>query len=76
MTLLKVPEVAKRLNVGVSTVYALIAQGKLAAYQVGPRNGGLRISEDDLQRYLQSCKLETDGPPLRTARPQLKHIRL
>ncbi len=54
--MLTVPEVAERLRVAVSTVYALVDSGRLSAYRVGPHYGAIRVSEVHLQTYLDTCE--------------------
>jgi len=51
--LLTVRSVAARLEVSDKTVRRLIQSGQLPALRIGH---GLRISEDDLRRYLNSCR--------------------
>ncbi len=53
--MLTVPEVAERLRVAVSTVYALVENGKLGAFHIGPNDGAIRVSELQLQAYLDAC---------------------
>jgi len=46
MSLLKIPEVAQRLNCLSSHVYALIESGRLRCHQIGTgKQGGKRVSE-------------------------------
>ena len=76
MKLMTVAEVAELLRLGESTVYALLDQGKIAGFRIGPRSGGIRISEDDVWRYLESCRV---GPKEQTPKApsrRLKHIKL
>jgi excisionase family DNA binding protein len=54
--MLTVPEVAERLRVAVSTVYALVESGKLGAFRIGPNDGAIRVSEEQLQAYLDACR--------------------
>ena len=75
--MLTVKEVAQRLKLSVSGVYALIAAGKLLAYSVGVHGGSLRVSESDLQNYLNGCRQNNEPLSARRFRPRkLKHIRL
>jgi len=79
MTLLTVSEVAKLLRLGESTVYELIAKGKIGAFRIGPANGGIRISQDDLDAYLASSRVEAEDEgttPRPVSRPRLKHIKI
>ena len=54
--MLRVSEVAVRLRVAVSTVYALIETGKLQAFHIGPHDGAIRVSEEQFQMYLEACR--------------------
>jgi excisionase family DNA binding protein len=76
VTLLTVDAVAERLSCARSTVYELISSGKLTGFRIGPRNGGIRVSEDDLLAYLQSCRVGAKEKPRRAPPPRLKHIKL
>jgi excisionase family DNA binding protein len=78
---LTVAEVAALLQVGGSTVYALISKGLLPAYRVGPAKGGIRVSQADLKAYLESVRIgkryRSNGEARRsTTRQHLKHIRV
>ncbi|QDT53854.1 Helix-turn-helix domain protein [Caulifigura coniformis] len=72
--LMSVATVAKRLKHSPATVYALIESGRLAHY----RCPGIRVSEEQLQAFLESVKqpaqkTEQSPPP---ARIKLRHISL
>ena len=56
--LLTVAEVAKRLKVSPSAVYALCAQERLAHHRVGLGRGTIRVSEADLQAFIESCRVD------------------
>jgi excisionase family DNA binding protein len=51
--MMTVADVAKRLNVSESFVYARIAEG-MPHYRLGNGRGGIRVSEEQLQAYLRS----------------------
>lgn len=72
--LLTVEEVAQRLNVSVSFVYNLVADGtRLKFYRLGKGQGGLRISERQLADYLRASEeggQEKPQPPSLPARQQ------
>ena len=53
--MMTIPEVATRLRIAVSTVYALVETGKLGAFRLGPHEGAIRVSDDQLQAYLDAC---------------------
>jgi excisionase family DNA binding protein len=56
-----VREVAQRLEISQSCVYALIAAGKLPATRHGLGRGCIRVSEEQLAEYLK----EAAGVPAR-----------
>lgn len=63
MKLLKIADVADRLNCSESFAYGLISQGRLRCYRLGKGQGGLRVSEEQLTDYLASveqCPLEEE----------------
>lgn len=75
--MLTVKDVAAELNVGISTVYALVAKKMLACHRIGVGCRGIRVSQEALSAYLATTKQSTrqdDPPPPR--RKTLKHIRL
>lgn len=51
--MLRVKQVAERLNVSCSKVYELLGSGRLPHYRI---DGSVRVSEEQLQEYLESCK--------------------
>lgn len=58
MKLLKIYEAATRLSVSSRFVYRLVDEGKIASYRIG---SAVRISEEDLDIYLASRRLESKG---------------
>ena len=56
MTLAQVSEI---LNVGMPAVYALVSSGELRAFQLTGGRRMWRVSEDDLEAYLERCYQET-----------------
>jgi excisionase family DNA binding protein len=71
MDLLTVKEAAERLGrVSEKTVYKLCTDRKLAHFRIGAGRGVIRISEEDLEAYRQSCKVAQYS-----GRMNLKHIR-
>ena len=75
--MLKVTQVAEQLNVSESIVYALINGGQLAHHRIGVGRGTIRVSNEDLEAYLASCracKSEQHRRPV--PRPHLRHIHL
>ncbi|GEM_PF-832658 len=60
---LKIPEVARRLDVSEPTVRRMVKGGKLPSVFVG---GAYRVSEEDLEAYLESAKVvpgKESAPP-------------
>lgn len=49
--MLTIRQTAKRLNVSISLVYRLIASGDLPCYEIASCK---RVSEEDLQQYLET----------------------
>ncbi len=74
--LFNVKEVAARLNVSCSLVYALIESGKLVAHRVGRGRGALRVSAADFEAYLAVCRSERVQPRPRRTRVKLRHIKI
>jgi len=54
--MMTVGELAGRLAVSRSKVYALIEAGTIGHYRIG---GSIRVSEEQLTAYLESCKVVT-----------------
>lgn len=52
---LKIPEVAQRLDVSEKTARRMVKGGKLPSVFIG---GAYRVSEDDLERYLEAAKVQ------------------
>jgi excisionase family DNA binding protein len=51
---LKVKQVAELLNIGESTVYALLDRGEIPKKKIG---GSVRICKKDLTKYLKECEV-------------------
>ena len=73
--MLKIPEVARRLNCSVAFVYEIVAEGRLRHHRLGKKQGGIRVSEQHLQDYLsrteQGGEPETPAARKRTPQPSL-----
>ena len=69
-----IKEVAELLKLAESTIYELIAKGKLVACHFGPHGGAKRIRDDDLQAYIESCRTVPSGTKPRPKRTRLKHL--
>ena len=74
--MMKVADIAKRLNCAPSTVYELVESGQLPAYRIGLRRGGIRVTEEQLQEYLQACESRAAAAQPRPPRTRLKHLKL
>jgi excisionase family DNA binding protein len=57
-TFLTVKEVAARLGLSLTAVYALCEAGELPCHRVGLKGGRVRIPEDALAEYLERSKIE------------------
>ena len=53
--LLTVAEVAERLKLSVSLIYAMVNAGTLPSLRVGNGRGSIRFREGDVQEYLDGC---------------------
>jgi excisionase family DNA binding protein len=71
-----VRQAAKRLEVSRSTVYALIASGKLKCVRIGLGRGCIRVLDEHIDEFLRGAEPIATPPPDPTSRPRLKHIRL
>jgi len=56
-----VKQVAERLNLSESKCYELIEKGKLGRHRM---DGAIRVSEEQIQEYLQRTRREPDGQSL------------
>jgi excisionase family DNA binding protein len=55
---LQLADVAEILSTSVAQVYAMVRRGELPAIKIGGR-GQWRVSEDDLEDYIQQQRIET-----------------
>lgn len=72
--MLSVKKVAERLGISRALLYSLVGSGKISCYRIGMGRGAIRFKDEDVQAYLESCRVE--GEEVKTPRPVLKHIRL
>ncbi len=56
--LLTVPEVADRLRLSIFTVRELLKDGRLKGFRLGGTKSGWRVSEADLQRFIEHARGE------------------
>lgn len=69
MDYLKIPEVARRLDVSEPTVRRMVKGGKLPSVFIG---GAYRVSEGDLEKYLEAARVQPgDGSGKAQVPPQL-----
>jgi excisionase family DNA binding protein len=74
--MLKVSELAKRLNLSESKIYQLVEEGKLSHHRFG---GAIRFSEEQIAAYLEETKqerLEYEPRQRQPRLPRLRHVRL
>lgn len=72
-----VAAVASRLEVSAYTVYSLISTGRLACHRVGTGRGVLRITEQQLQDYLEASEQKARRTPQPASRnPPAPAVRL
>ena len=71
-----VRKAAERLEVSQSTVYALIAAGKLKCHRVGVGRGCIRIHEDHIAAYLAAGEQTALTPPPAVRTFQPRHIKI
>ncbi len=72
--MLKVSDVAKRLNLSSSKVYQLVEEGRLSHHRF---DGAIRFSEEQIAAYLEETRQERrEDRKSQPFRPRLKHIRL
>ncbi len=74
--MLRVKQVAERLNLSQSKIYEMVESGELPHHRFG---GAIRVSEDQIAEYLEETKQERREPEPRKSqprRPQLRHVRL
>ena len=71
--LLKVKQVAQRLNLSIAKTYGLLNGGAIAHFRI---DGSLRVSEEALAAYLESCKSEAAAPKRKLRTPRLKFMKV
>lgn len=63
--MLKMIDVANRLRISLACAYALVDAGKLSCFRIGIGRGTIRVSEEQLQAYLDSVEHESETAPTR-----------
>jgi excisionase family DNA binding protein len=71
-----VKQAAERLEVSASTIYGLVAMGKLKCCRVGLRRGVIRITEEQLSAFMTGSVPVAIKPPAPPRRPRVKNLRL
>ncbi|MDR3620462.1 MAG: helix-turn-helix domain-containing protein [Paludisphaera borealis] len=68
---------AERLEVSASTIYALVAAGRLRCVRIGlGRKGAIRILDEHLEEYLRGSESRpAPAPPPSPPRRGFKHLR-
>ena len=79
--MLTVKQASAALGVSATCVYQLVARGRLACHRIGLGRGAIRISESDLEAYIEGCRQKPQPRPASVhstpvKRMQLKHLRL
>ena len=67
----KLPEVARRLDVSEKTARRMVKSGKLPAVFVG---GAYRVSEEDLAEYLEGARVAPSGKALASSQPDFNGL--
>lgn len=73
--MLTVKQVAEQLQMSPTSVYDLIARGRLVVLRLGPRGGAIRVRGEDLEAYLSSCRSGQLPVTIRPRRARLRHVR-
>lgn len=61
VNLITVPQAAERISCSRSHVYNLVAAGKLQRFDIGLTGTKLRLSEDDVDRYIRESAMPVNG---------------
>lgn len=56
MNLLPPKEAAKRIGCSRAHIYALVDEGKLKRYYIGTKGGTLRVSDEDVDRFIRESE--------------------
>ncbi len=64
-------QLANYLNVKPATLYAWAAQGKIPSHKL---NGLLRFREDEIDQWLESCRVESRSPDSMPRKPQQRPV--
>jgi excisionase family DNA binding protein len=61
--LLTIPDVARMLSLGVSTVRRMVATGEIDAIRIGPADGRIRVTREAVAEYLARKSARPAQPP-------------
>ena len=75
MDMYKVPELAAKMSCSTSFVYEVIASGELPHYRLGKGQGGIRVSEDQFQKFLAGRERGSASRPGPGPTPARRRIR-
>lgn len=75
--MLTVVEVAAFLRVSRTCVYQLIESGKIACHRIGVGRGAIRVTQSDLDEFVQGCRQKPGEEASNASRPakRLKHLK-
>jgi excisionase family DNA binding protein len=78
LPMMKLSEVASRLNCSLSNVYSLVQGGRLSVISTGATGKGFRVTEEELLRFIEEGRRGSrpSPPPIRSKPITLKHLRL
>jgi excisionase family DNA binding protein len=71
--MLTVAEASKKLGISRCAAYRLLNTRRLGHYRIG---GKIMISPDDIDAFLQLCRVNANMPSTAASHPRLKHIKL
>lgn len=57
MELLTTKQAAERLGMSARSVSTMAASGKIRCVRIGPKGGMVRFIQEDLDAYLESCRV-------------------
>lgn len=65
VSMMTVREIAKTLRISLACAYSLVESGQLPCYRIGTGRGTIRISQEQLERYLKRslCGRLPEGRP-------------
>lgn len=66
-----VPQIGELLQLSRSKIYELIAGGEIVPHRIG---GSIRISQENLESYVDSCRDRRAKGPRKAPRPRLRHL--